>query len=124
MICLSRNFSLRHNRCTSSSRTRNVAVIGRKRSLRVPEMTPALQVQSFCPGCTKVRIRILTLSAEQGDKQMKTIKNFLKDESGMETLEYAVIAGLIAVAAAIIYASSGTWATTIKNRLQNAAAQS
>lgn len=55
---------------------------------------------------------------------MKTIKNFLKDESGMETLEYAVIAGLIAVAAAIIYASTGTWAGTIKNRLSNAAAQS
>jgi Flp pilus assembly pilin Flp len=54
---------------------------------------------------------------------MKTIKNFLKDESGLETLEYAVIAGLIAIAAAIIYASSGTWASTIKNRLQNAAAQ-
>ena len=36
---------------------------------------------------------------------MKMIKNFLKDESGMETAEYAVIAGLIAVAAAIIYAA-------------------
>jgi Flp pilus assembly pilin Flp len=55
---------------------------------------------------------------------MKTIKNFLKDESGMETLEYAVIAGLIAVAAAIIYASGGTWANTIQKRLANAAAQS
>ena len=55
---------------------------------------------------------------------MKTIKNFLKDESGMETLEYAVIAGLIAVAAAIIYASGGTWALTIQNRLKNAAQQS
>ena len=54
---------------------------------------------------------------------MKMIKNFLKDESGMETLEYAVIAGLIAVAAAIIYASNGGWAETIKNRLSNAAAQ-
>jgi Flp pilus assembly pilin Flp len=54
---------------------------------------------------------------------MKTIKSFLKDESGMETLEYAVIAGLIAVAAAIIYASGGAWANTIKNRLQNAAEQ-
>jgi len=54
---------------------------------------------------------------------MKTIKNFLKDESGMETLEYAVIAGLIAVAAAVIYASGGTWATTIQQRLENAAAQ-
>jgi len=55
---------------------------------------------------------------------MKTLKNFLKDESGMETLEYAVIAGLIAVAAAIIYASNGGWANTIKARLANAAAQS
>lgn len=55
---------------------------------------------------------------------MKMIKNFLKDESGLETLEYAVIAGLIAIAAAIIYASSGTWATTIQERLENAAAQS
>lgn len=58
------------------------------------------------------------------DRSLRTmIKNFLKDESGMETLEYAVIAGLIAIAAAIIYASTGTWATTIQNRLQNAAAQ-
>ena len=55
---------------------------------------------------------------------MKSIKKFLADEGGMETLEYAVIAGLIAVAAAIIYASTGTWATTIQNRLGNAAAQS
>jgi Flp pilus assembly pilin Flp len=55
---------------------------------------------------------------------MKRIRKFLKDETGMETLEYAVIAGLIAVAAAIIYASNGTWANTIKERLQNAAAQS
>jgi Flp pilus assembly pilin Flp len=54
---------------------------------------------------------------------MKSIRKFLADESGLETLEYAVIAGLIAIAAAIIYASSGVWAETIKNRLQNAAAQ-
>jgi len=55
---------------------------------------------------------------------MNSIKKFLVDESGMETLEYAVIAGLIAVAAALIYASGGTWATTLKNRLENAASQS
>jgi Flp pilus assembly pilin Flp len=54
---------------------------------------------------------------------MKAIRKFMADESGLETLEYAVIAGLIAIAAAIIYASSGTWASTIKNRLENAAAQ-
>ena len=54
---------------------------------------------------------------------MKTIKNFLMDESGMETLEYAVIAGLIALVAVAIYATSGTWAGTLTNRLNNAAAQ-
>lgn len=58
------------------------------------------------------------------EKVMDSIKKFLADEGGMETLEYAVIAGLIAVAAALIYASSGTWATTLKDRLENAAAQS
>jgi Flp pilus assembly pilin Flp len=54
---------------------------------------------------------------------MKTIKNFLKDESGMETLEYAVIAGLIALVAVAIYGIGGTWQTTLENRLQNAANQ-
>jgi len=65
-----------------------------------------------------------TFKANIGANKMKMIKNFLRDESGMETLEYAVIAGLIAVAAAVIYAKGGTWALTIQNRLQNAAAQS
>ena len=49
---------------------------------------------------------------------MKTIKNFLKDESGMETLEYAVIAGLIALAAIIVY--SGSWKNVLLNRLNAA----
>jgi len=50
---------------------------------------------------------------------MKRIKNFISDESGMETLEYAVIAGLIAAVAVAVYASGGTWATTLLNRLLN-----
>jgi Flp pilus assembly pilin Flp len=58
------------------------------------------------------------------EKVMKSIKRFFADESGMETLEYAVIGGLIALAAAAIYATSGTWKTTLENRLNNAAAQS
>jgi Flp pilus assembly pilin Flp len=49
---------------------------------------------------------------------MQMIKNFLKDESGMETLEYAVIAGLIAAVAVLVYASG--WGTTLKTRLTNA----
>jgi Flp pilus assembly pilin Flp len=54
---------------------------------------------------------------------MNTIKNFLKDESGMETLEYAVIAGLIAIVAVAVYATSGQWKTNLLNRLQNATLQ-
>jgi len=49
---------------------------------------------------------------------MKMIKNFLKDESGMETLEYAVIAGLIAAVAVFVYASG--WGNALLNRLNAA----
>ena len=55
---------------------------------------------------------------------MKTIKNFIKDESGMETLEYAVIAGLIALAAVFVYGATSTWKNTLQNRLVNATNQS
>ena len=46
---------------------------------------------------------------------MQKIKNFINDESGLETLEYAVIAGLIAAVAVFVYASD--WRTTLLNRL-------
>ncbi len=52
---------------------------------------------------------------------MKMIRNFHKDESGMETLEYAVIAGLFAVVAVAIYATNGIWKTNLLNRLLAAA---
>ena len=49
------------------------------------------------------------------------IKRFLKDETGMETLEYAVIAGLIAAVAVAIYATgAGSWGEALKTRLLNA----
>ena len=46
------------------------------------------------------------------------IKKFLKDESGMETLEYAVIAGLIAVVAVLVY--GGGWGAALVTRLTDA----
>ncbi|MDX6304782.1 MAG: Flp/Fap pilin component [Blastocatellia bacterium] len=46
---------------------------------------------------------------------MKMIKNFLKDESGMETLEYALIAGLIAAVAIVVYKTG--WGATLAARL-------
>ena len=49
---------------------------------------------------------------------MRTIKNFFQDESGMETLEYAVIAGLIAAVAVLVYASG--WGNTLSTRLSAA----
>ena len=53
---------------------------------------------------------------------MKRIKAFINDESGMETLEYAVIAGLIAAVAVLVYASG--WGTTLKDRLTAASTTS
>lgn len=50
---------------------------------------------------------------------MQRIKNFWNDESGMETLEYALIAGLIAIAAVAIYFTSN-WDDTVTNRLKAA----
>ena len=49
---------------------------------------------------------------------MKTIKNFLKDESGIETLEYAIIAAIVAAVAVLVYGSG--WGTQIKNKLTTA----
>ena len=43
---------------------------------------------------------------------MKMIKSFLRDESGAETIEYAIVAGLIAALAAVAYAT--TLGTTIQ----------
>ena len=51
---------------------------------------------------------------------MEAIKKFVADESGMETLEYALIAGLIAIVALFVYINS-TWKTVLTNRLNNAA---
>ena len=46
---------------------------------------------------------------------MKLIKNFLNDDSGMETLEYALIAGLIAAVALVVYATG--WGSALATRL-------
>ena len=53
---------------------------------------------------------------------MKTIKNFVKDESGIETLEYAIVAAIVAAVALLIYGSG--WGGSVQNTLKNAAAQS
>ena len=52
---------------------------------------------------------------------MKTIKNFLMDESGIETLEYAIVAAIVAAVALLIYGSG--WGGSVQNTLKNAAAK-
>ncbi len=49
---------------------------------------------------------------------MSKIKSFFNDESGMETLEYALIAGLIAVVAVFVYTSE--WDDALVTRLLGA----
>lgn len=53
---------------------------------------------------------------------MKMIKKFLKNESGMETLEYAVIAGIIAAVAVTVYSTG--WGEALAARLLAATAAS
>ena len=49
---------------------------------------------------------------------MQRIKNFINDETGLETLEYALIGGLIAIVAVAVYA--GGWGTALGTRLNDA----
>lgn len=53
---------------------------------------------------------------------MDKIKNFFKDESGIETLEYAVIGAIVAAVAVLIYGSG--WGSAVKQTLLNAASTS
>jgi Flp pilus assembly pilin Flp len=53
---------------------------------------------------------------------MNKIKNFFTDESGIETLEYAVIGAIVAAVAVIIYGSG--WGTFVKQTLIDAASTS
>ena len=53
---------------------------------------------------------------------MNMIKNFIRDESGIETLEYAVIGAIVAAVAVLIYGSG--WGASVKATLINAASQS
>jgi Flp pilus assembly pilin Flp len=53
---------------------------------------------------------------------MNKFKNFLTDESGIETLEYAVIGAIVAAVAVLIYGSG--WGQAVKTTLVKAASQS
>ena len=53
---------------------------------------------------------------------MNIIKQFINDESGIETLEYAVIGAIVAAVAVLIYGSG--WGSSVRATLVNAASQS
>lgn len=50
---------------------------------------------------------------------MNKIRNFINDESGIETLEYAIIAAIVAAVAVLIYGSG--WGQQVKDKLTEAA---
>jgi Flp pilus assembly pilin Flp len=50
---------------------------------------------------------------------VKTIKNFLRNEDGIETLEYAVIGAIVVAVALAIYGSG--WGGTVQDTLKEAA---
>ena len=51
---------------------------------------------------------------------MKIAKRFLSDEKGLETVEYAIIAGLIVVGLIVVIASIGTKVKNKFNALDSA----
>jgi Flp pilus assembly pilin Flp len=53
---------------------------------------------------------------------MKRIRDLIRDESGLETLEYAIVAAIIIAVAFLVYGSG--WGGGIQNLMQNAAASS
>ena len=59
-------------------------------------------------------------SVKRKELEMKRLlKNFLKDEKGLETVEYAIIAGLIVVGTITLLASIGGWVNTKFTALDN-----
>ncbi len=53
---------------------------------------------------------------------METIKRFITDERGLETVEYAIIAGLIVVGVIATVVSIGGWVATQFTALDTALA--
>lgn len=52
-------------------------------------------------------------------KSLNNVKRFLKDESGMETLEFAVIAAIMGAVVLLVYGSG--WGASLRTKLLNAA---
>jgi len=53
-------------------------------------------------------------------KVVEIVKRFVKDERGLETVEYAIIAGLIVVGTIATIATIGTWVSAKFTALEGA----
>jgi len=53
-------------------------------------------------------------------KAMRAVKRFLRDEKGTETVEWAIIIGIIAAGAIAFILSIGTWVVTQFKNLASA----
>jgi len=50
-----------------------------------------------------------TVHAQKESGKMNTLKNFVKNEQGLETVEYAIITGLIVAGVILTIAAIGVW---------------
>lgn len=50
---------------------------------------------------------------------MNSIKKFLSDETGIETMEYAIIAAIVAAVAILVYGAG--WGQALRDKLLGAA---
>ena len=69
-------------------------------------------------GCTLSRHQ----TTKPEEQKMKAVKNFIKDESGLETIEYAIVAAIVAAVALLIYGVG--WGGSVQNTLKDASAAS
>jgi Flp pilus assembly pilin Flp len=80
-------------------------------------MTPSLLVHSA--GAVGPGIKTFNYPRS---KPMEKIMSFINDESGIETIEYAIVAAIVAAVALLIYGTG--WGGSVQNTLKNAAAKS
>jgi Flp pilus assembly pilin Flp len=57
---------------------------------------------------------------KKGSKKMKKLMAFLRDEDGLETVEYAIILGLIVAGTIGLVTSIGSWTNAQFTRVDNA----
>jgi Flp pilus assembly pilin Flp len=68
------------------------------------------------PCCDVVHITMVLLCKEVEMKVWEIVKRFVRDEKGLETVEYAIILGIIVVATIGFIATIGGW---VSNQFQD-----